>query len=507
MIEINPSRFKFTPYKHQLAGVKTLLRKKVYGLFWEMRLGKTKAVIDAACTLFDAGELDVVVIVSPAQVKDVWSDKELGEIQKHAWNGHGYVYDARSVKHIETTGWVFKTPCFIVTSFEFLRQEDKFGEFPKVKTLIAALRGKRVWIVIDEASAISNVKALQTKATYQLRQVCERVTELDGTPAGNSTLDLFSKFMIMNKEILGYRSKAEFEKAHTTKTKAGFTVKTRWGIHRPNKITGYTNLELLTERTKDHCEYLKQCDALDMPEKVRSFFSVPLTPKTWKIYKQLRDELIAELDSGTYIIKSSATKVMRLAQLCAGFLGGVASADPDDPFTTTEELSSETTDHLLEWLKLRIAENPEFKVVIWCRWVKEIERLYDRIMSKQELGGVAVQRTYGAVKDHNILHPDSIYAGSPVICIAQPDAARFGVNYSKADTVVYLSQGYNLVTRSQSEDRVQAPNGRKTTLLIDVVVTGPDGQKTIIHDVVKTLANKEQLATRTTDQWRKILSE
>jgi hypothetical protein len=61
MIEINPTRFKFPPYKHQLQGTKDLIQKPAFNLFWEMRTGKTKAVIDAACLMFEAGVIDAVV--------------------------------------------------------------------------------------------------------------------------------------------------------------------------------------------------------------------------------------------------------------------------------------------------------------------------------------------------------------------------------------------------------------------------------------------------------------
>lgn len=509
MIELNTSKFRLPPYNHQLAGVKTLLKKKTYGLFWKMRLGKTKAIIDAACTLFDCGELDAVVIVCPAQVKDVWTDRDLGEIKKHAWIGEKYEHNARGMKYLAAS-WGFTFPCFIVTSFEFLRQEDAFREFPMVKALLQALKGKRVWLVVDEASNISNVKSLQTKATYQLRQGCERVTELDGTPAGNSTLDLFSKFMILDKKILGYSSFSAFKKSHAIERKVGVKVKTRWGSYWPTKIVGYQNLELITERTKDFCEYLS--NGLDMPEFIPSFFTVPLTPKTWSLYTQLRDELVAEMDSGPYLIKTAASKLIRLGQLCSGFLGGVngqmvgldenlVGAQP-----ITAEISSEATDSLLDWLETRITEDPLFKVVVWCRWVPEIERLYTRCVERFSKTTI-VMRAYGGASDQNVLHPDYPDTKTGVICIAQPQASRYGVNYGKAETVVYLSQGYDLVTRQQSQERVQVPNTRKTTALIDVIVTGPDGQRTITHDVVKVLLGKENLATRTTDQWKKVLME
>lgn len=506
MIELNTSRFKLPPYKHQLEGVKTLLKKPVYGLFWEMRLGKTKTIIDTACTLFDANEIDVVVIAAPAQVTDVWADSELGEIRKHAWDSQykvlSYRYNAR-LQGLFEAGIGFVTPCFITTSLEFLRQEDAFGDFPKVDSLIKALADKRFWLVVDEGSAIANSKALQTKAVHKLRAKAARVTMLDGTPAGNSPADLYAKFSVLNKEILGYKSFWEYSRAHAKKQRLPYKVRGRW----IDKIVGWENMEVVTQRSKPFCEYLKQTDALDMPEKVRTFFTVPLKPATWKVYRQLRDELFAELDPGQLLLKNSASKITRLAQICAGFVGGVE--DEAGVPSVTKELSSESTDAFINWLGERLEENHDFKCVVWCRWRPEIERLKAKIQwmpawvaNKHAVVGL----TYGGTKDANFLHPDYPHKGAAVM-IAQPQAARFGVNFSKASDVVYLSQGYDLVTRSQSEDRVQAPNGRKTTLMIDVIVTGPDGQKTIVHDVIKAIRDKEDIARRTTDQWRKVLSE
>src|SRR6266481_940292 len=118
MIEVNPTRFKLPPWEHQLRGVKTLLKKDTYGLFWKMRLGKTKVIIDTACLLFEAGVIDTLLIVAPAQVKDVWCEPNLGEIKTHDWSG------ARIHKY-EKEGELFlphQKPCYVATSIEYLRQ-------------------------------------------------------------------------------------------------------------------------------------------------------------------------------------------------------------------------------------------------------------------------------------------------------------------------------------------------------------------------------------------------
>jgi hypothetical protein len=507
MIELDPNRFKIKPYLHQLRGVSTLLRHPFYGLFWKMRLGKSKAVIDAACTLLDAGSIDTVLICCPAQVKDVWLNPDFGEIKTHAW-GQGTVFHYQKKTEELLPFRLTDVRSFIVASFEFLRQEDAFSEFPKVKNLLETLRGRKVMLILDEGSALGTWNSLQTKAMMKLRysSCVTRCVVLDGTPAGSSTLSLFPKFALIDRSVFShvdpetkrikYWNFWQFRGRY-----ASVTEHRTSGGQKYQKIVGFKNLEDLTQRTKPWCEYLGQ-ETLDMPQKVPSLLSVTLAAKTWKVYRQMRDEMLAELDSGTLAVNHAAVKGLRLAQICSGFLGGWEN--PDDPATTlTKEIGCEVTNIYLGWLKERLEEDPKLKTVAWCRWRPEIERLVTLLYGLRY--NVAV--IYGGKEENTEwLHPSSTLDES-VILVGQPQAGQYGRNFSRATSVTYLSQDYNLVTRSQSEERVQAPKIRATTLLTDVLVYGPDGQKTITHDIVKVLRTGEDLARRTTDGWRKALSD
>lgn len=492
MIELDSSKFKLRPYAHQLAGVKTLLRKPVYGLFWKPRLGKTKAVIDAACGLFEAKEIDTVVIVCPAQVKDVWLDDELGEIKKHCWvNYETFNYCARKehglldVAHNDNL-------TFIVASYEFLRQESATRDFPKVDALSRLLRLRRAsWVVADETNAIANVDSLQFKAMMQLRPHCDRATALCGTPAGNSPMDLFGQFTFLDRDILGYRNFWQFKANHAVVERQSFRGRKPF-----NKVVSYKNLDLLTSKTEKFCEYLDK--GVDLPTKVPSLLSVPLSAATWKVYKTLRDKLIVELETGeNNVVQNSVVKVMRLAQVCAGLAGGFV--EMEEP---TQRISKEVGESLVRWVGARLADEPKFKAVIWSRWRMEIKWLVECLMQLP----IAVGQYWGDKKTVNFLHPDGNFDGAGIM-VAQPAAAQFGITFAKADTVVYASHDYNLVQRAQSEERVQAPGLRQTTLMVDVLVTGPDGQRTVTHDIVRSLANKEDIAKRTVDRWRKVLSD
>lgn len=499
MIELDFNSCVWKPYKHQAAGVKALIQKPFYGLFWEMRLGKTKAIVDTACFLRRAGLLDAVIIACPAQVKDVWGHKEIGEIKKHAFEEHKLIdLASRNEDYADIIAQETRDLLFLTINHELLRAEDARGDFPRVYALDRCMEGKKVWVVLDEGAAFSNHKSLQTKSALQLSRIIRpsRRTLLDGTPIGNNPIEQYSKFKVLDERILGYKNFFHFRAVHQSTAVNKFAA-------RGKAYVGFKNQELIDKKVKAHCEYVAQKDALDMPKKVPSFLTVPLGSKAWRIYCEMRDELVAELDSGKVSAQHAAVKSVRLAQICAGFVGGVENETTG--VVEVREISDETCKAMVEWSGRKLDENPNFKTVLWCRFQPEIERLVARL-SRMDRTKVCV--VYGKKKDYNDeLHPDSPFMGS-LILVAQPQALRYGVNLSKADNEAFVSQDYNRVTRAQAEDRIQPKEGvRGTSLVIDVLVTGPNGQKTVTWDIKKVLEDKAEVATRTTQEWKRILLE
>lgn len=538
MIEVNPSRWKLPPWAHQLRGVRTLLTHQKYGLFWKPRLGKSATIINTACTLFEAGgDIDTVVLVAPAQVKDIWIDKNLGEFKTHDWSGAPvYEYNNRS---FDTLVLPWGVCCYVAASVEYLRQQGPSNNFPFVDSLLAALSGRRVWLVFDEGSVLGNHKSLNTKAMIELRKspLVKRVTVLDGTPMGNSHLSFYSKFKVIDPAILGckvfehYRARyselvkvphswLKDDKGHFVLDDKGQRIVTKMHL----EVVKEKNMEDFIRRTKPYCEFLEQ-DALDMPKKVPGVLLVKMPDKAWKVYTQMRDEMIAELDNGIATVGQAAVKCMRLAQICSGFLGGVQENQQmglgidnsgvavfgtvsTNPITV--EVHDAPTAMLFGskndpgWLIRRFDEDPAFKCVIWSRFVPEIERLVARLQKYGLPHGVKYSK-----KDSydGQLHPRSEYNDGYVL-VCQPQSAQYGNNFSKAATSLFLSQDYNRITRAQAGDRVQADGtGRFTTHELDVIVTGPRGQKTVVHDIIAVVQGREDAEKRTAEGWKRILLE
>jgi len=494
MRDVPPSR------TYQVTGESRLLSKECYGLFWEMRLGKSKPVIGAWSTASAGTKFPPALVVSaPAQCADVWFDREFGEIVKHCW------LDDRTVVRYESGKWekwlaslvTEGDPVCIVTSHEFLRQSDARGNFHKVDALRAALVGRRYWFVVDEASNFGSEKSANFQSHVQLQDQAEKTVTLDGTPVGDSPMEQWSKFELLRRGLLGYENFWHFRAVHAVK-----------GGYKGKAIIGFKNQDLIDRKVKPFCEYLTQADCgIELPTFIPSFLNAQLKPKTWDMYRQMRDEMVAELDSGTMAVNHASQKVLRLAQITAGWLGGVPSNNELEPQPQCVQVGTEADDMLVDWVEKQLKTNKEFKCVIWCRWRPQIQSVVSYISRK--FAGLRVGQVWGDVKDENFLSSDHPYRG-PGIIVAQPQAMRYGVNCSKADTEVFHSQDYRLVTRQQAEQRLQntvETVGRKHTYVLDTLVYGPNGQRTVTHDIKACQEQKRTVANRTATEWKKVLME
>jgi hypothetical protein len=484
------SRCTYPPFDHQIEGVHKLIKNKAFGLLDEMGAGKTKQIIDAACFLYETGEIDTVVIMCPAAVKTVWIHPQYSQIIEHSFVKGVILEFTGSSKALPSKD---RGLTWVITSVELLRNLDpKTSHTLRLKSL---LKGRRVWGVVDESSVISNPKASQTRAVLKLSPSYIRRTILNGTPVGNSPLTLYSQFDFLNPAILGFKNFFAFRNRHA-----------RMGGFMNKQIVGFERLEEIQAKVKPYVLRRLKKDCLDIePKMYMPLREVKLSPDTWKIYCQMRSEFVAYLggQEGASIVQAAPVKSLRLAQICSGFLGGFV--DDFDDTTKTFEIGCELTTDFLDNLEHRISIDPNYRLIVWCRFRPEINRLYKltqdkfpKMMIKVLQGGLSKGDSLEA---KSLFHPDAPDPDGPALLIAQPQAGRFGSNFTKCSNVDYLSNDYSWITRSQSEDRIHRPGQRFQALFQDYVVVGPNRERTISGLILKALRKHEEVANWTCKQW------
>lgn len=539
----------FPPRPMQVEGTEALLRHPRFALFDKVGAGKTKQIIDAAQVLYEAGEVDTMLVVSPASVRGVWSnpDPVLGEVAKHGWRDVPNLITEFSAKRrrLPARAEVGTSLQWIVTNYEFIRygcakkrvkgsgNRKVFVPGDPAAALAEYLPGRKIWMICDEAWALGGYKALQTITCQWFAAKVPRVTLLDGSPVSSSPLALYPKMAMLDPKILGVQ---DF-----------FHFRARYAIMAPIKedskvqaIVGWHDLDDLQRRTAPYI----LCREAPPTEVSETHIEVALTDSTWRVYKQMRDQMVAWLSSGeATIAKQAIVRGLRLSQITAGFAGGVERvvdpdlidvseqlqevpedlcpyvATPDVDFThegdlTTSanpvrEVGTEALDAVLDYLENWFeTTDPPFKVVLWARFRPEQNRYaaalrvrFPAFQVAQIIGGQKPEDRQAALQ---LLAPGG--DPRPAIVVANPQAGGSGLNFGAANLEIFATNDFNLRVREQARGRVE-PRSKRHVTLVDVLVTGPQGQKTISHTTVSALRRKDDLAKWTSSAWKKALSE
>ena len=543
------SSSRLTPFPHQIEDTATLIQHPFVFVASEMRTGKTKIVIDAAHFLYRQGVVNRVVIVAPAPVRDVWFDPDFGEIQKHCWKDvDNLVTEYHSILRQWTCGpsrKVFSHPGWqglkwIITNYDFIRSDFR------LRKLLPYINAKTL-LVLDESSAVKQWKAKQTRACERLRFIhtkrvvrgqlrwiksntlrAGRIVLLNGTPF-ETVFDLFSQGNLLHPSILGCKYISHFKARYAVM--GGATITDKKGKKIAVQIKEWTNLGELTDRFTPHTIRRLQKDVLKhLPAKLDPvIIPVTLDARTWSYYTQMRDDMVIALGQGDVAMAPQAiTRVMRLAQITSGFVGGIESlleegdslddfpawireANPAVATGSVREIGREKLDALLWFYHSRHTAQENFKMVSWCRFRPEMERVFKEITEQYPdvivrtiAGGQSKADRLEAIK---LLHPETT-PNSPIHVVGTFGTGSKGLNFTAAHTSVNCSSSYSTEQYKQSGDRLYGPGQTHPVGYYDLIAQGPKGQRTIDHIIVKARQQKEDVQEWTTSQWvRKLKGE
>ena len=501
-------------FKHQQDGAELLVSKRSFLLAWEMGCGKTRTAIDAALRLYAQKKIDRVVVFCPAAVRYAWGE-ELGKLAVEGATVTLLSYVAKDQRFIVLTkaAPTITTVTEVDMKSKSITVEQRFAGMPIVIISYALLQQKRhadaiasfcqdgkAALICDESSFLKNRTASQSKGALEVAKACGYRWLLSGTPIANSPLDLFSQSEVMSPSRNDGPMKSFASYYHFRNT---------YGIlggFRNKQIIAFKNLDKLQKQFAPFVSRLEKKDCLDLPEKLYTVREVPLCTKTWSLYQELRhDALMTLSEDDVRVEPNAAVRLMRLCQLTSGFVGHLDNADGflDEMPKNYDDLSTEKIDFLVDAL-LDGELSEERAVIVWCRWRRERAVLAAKLartelLTYQVFGGQSANSREEALRCFQEVDLRRVL-------LAQPHAGGYGLNLTAAHSAVYLSNDFSYTTRAQSEDRCHRVGQRNAVTYIDVIATGPSGQRTIDSHVLKALKAKENLATWTCAAWRKALA-
>ncbi len=481
--------FKTEPFEHQRELFERTRSMEAFGVLWEQGCGKSKPMVDTAAALYEAGEIDAVLVVAPAGVERNWVTDEIPDhlpdrlapsthsmfwqTGKAATKWHASNFDAL-VKY-KGLSW------FCISYNGFMSERGK-------KAVWRFLRRRRCFYILDESDDIKTPKAKRTKSVVASGKYAPFRRILTGTPA-DKPFDMYSQLRFLDPEIwsrLGMQNFYSFKHHFAewfTRSEAQDALGYDPGY---DKLIGYKNLDELAEIIAGCSDRVLKDDVLDLPDKLYTKIWFDMTPRQQSLYNQLRDELEIELEDGRLVDGNLAiTRLLRLQQITCGYM----VTDADEPIELCDK-TNPRLDATVAWL-----ERLNHPAIVWARFRHDIDQLMDA------LGDRAVRYDGMLTDDECERSKMAFNAGDKGFFVGNPAKGARGITLNAAKSVGYYSNTFKLRDRLQSEDRahrigqtgVEHGDHGFGILVADVLAAG-----TVDMKIVSNLRSKFNVAAQLT---------
>ena len=474
-MQLKDYRYHTKPFEHQDEAFRKTAELPIYGLFWEQGVAKTKPMIDTAAYLYENGKIDTLLVIAPNGVHQNWITDEIpahmprwlaSKIRMAYWESR----KANTKKHARKIADVAEHDGFRIMTFNY----DAMMTMSGIAAIGSAMKGHDVFLVFDESHYLKTPGAKRTKRAIALAKRAKYRRILTGTPYANSPFDAYAQLRCLD---------ADFWKPHGFAVYSSF--KTCFGIfqkgynaqqgHEFEQCVGFRRLDELKAIVDVVSNRLTKDETLDLPPKLyqRRFFE--LTPEQERVYREIKQDAIALLDSGDTVTAPLAiTRLLRLQQVTCGY---VPTDDGQGAFAAFDK------NPRLELLK-SICDDLSHQAIIWARFTRDIDLIMEMLRDK------AVRYDGSVSSDDRIQARTRFQNGEVQFFVGNPAAGGTGITLTAARTVIYASNSFKLTERLQSEDRAHRPGQLNKVLYIDLIAPG-----TVDEYIVAALRSKLDIAS------------
>ena len=427
-------------FPHQVTAIQWLHEHDRCALWLDMGSGKTRTVLEA----LTPDHLPALVVAPKRVVQLVWPT------EAKRWRPDLRVASAQGTPTARRKALSSGADLVAIS-------RDNLGD---------ALGGPWKTIIFDELSSFKNRATKRWKAARDLawKGSAEYVWGLTGTPAPNGLLDLWPQIYLLDKgERLGSGITKYRERYFRAGRQLSTGVVTEW-LLRPGAD------RRIHELLEDIALSMSAEDlALSLPPVSDNDIEVPLPPQVKRVYKQMKDTLVADLDllgdPGMITAANAAVLSAKLSQISAGLLF------PDQASITGEPPK------ILHWEKTRAAaevvEETGSPVLIFYRFNAEKEMLLKEIPGAVTLDEPGFQERWDA--------------GELRAVVAHPASAGHGLNLQHGGhTIVWTTHPWSLEEYQQANKRVSRPGQKHPVIIHHLYAPG-----TIDRQIVRALDGKD----------------
>lgn len=495
-------------FPHQQAGVEFLKTARRALLADEPGLGKTAQAIRAIKELKDSNE-DVfpVLIVCPNTLKKNW-EREFTRWWPEATTQVIKGTSAQRKKQFDVA--VESSIDVIIINWESLRSHSRlapYGSIALARCKECGGHDERVSlnrcevhkrelneidfkvVIADEIHRSKDAKSKQTRALWSATGNAEFRFALTGTPVANNVVDMWS--------ILHWLSPEDWP----SKTKwIDRMVDTMMNAFGGMMVLGIKpHMEDEFQRTiSHHMRRMLKARVLPwLPPVINERRDLEMSTKQKKAYDQMRDLMIADLESGEALSAPSVlTQTLRLLQFASSYANIVVDEKTGEPRAVLSEPSCKV-DSLMDDIK-----NGDFgdDSVAVCAVSRQLIELLSAAMTKANIPHGLI--TGAQNEDERQQSIDDFQSGAKKWILFTAQAGGVGVTLTAARRLIMLQRPWSLVDHKQALDRVHrigseihdsimitdyVTEGTIEERVIEVLETKADNFEQIVHDREKLL--------------------
>ena len=435
--------FYKTLWSHQKNLVEFYSRMEYLGIFFDIGVGKTLALLALLRVIWRKNPPDSCLVICPKSVFNVWEK----EIEKYT----NFTYITLTGTMEKRISYLGLKRDFYITNYEALLSDDFLTAIYQKPLTICAL---------DEVQKIKNYQAQRTKAILQLGTKFTHRYALTGTPFGNNMSEIWPIATFLDKgKAFGLRF-AKFRDKYFFPNYEG-------------------KLELRQELSDEFHDKMKQFsvvvkkrDVLDLPPKLFVNREIELTGDIKESYTTARRDLMLVINDIETPIRNKLALTIRLRQITGG---GV----------NEERFKQQPKMELLADL---LSDSSIFPVVVVAVFVPEIMAIL-KFCKDNGLRAAAICSKFSKQTPANI---ESFMAGKLDVIVIQPTSGGSGINLQISSNMVLYSINHSAIDADQVPGRIER-GGQKNKMTFFSLLAKCNGKNTIDH-IVKDAVEKKGFA-------------
>jgi SNF2 family DNA or RNA helicase len=316
-------------------------------------------------------------------------------------------------------------------------------------------------LIVDEISYLKNTRTQRFKALAPFLDQFKRRFGLTGSPAPNSLMDIFGPQLVIDRG-------ATFGK-YITHFRTNYFFPTGYG--------GYTWAlqpgaeEKIHEALANKVLRMSAQDYLDLPELITNRVYVTLPEKAMKLYKDLEDKLLIDIENGQVTAMNAAVAVGKCQQIANGaiYLDG-----EDKEIQEVHEEKLNAVEEIVE----ELSGQP---CIIGYHFKHDLDRLQKLFPSAPVIGsGVSGDKLTGIINKWN--------GGHIPVLLAHPQSAGHGLNLQGAGhAVIWFSNTWSLEIFEQFIRRLWR-QGQRNNIVVHQIIA----KKTIDEAIVAAINSKDK---------------